>query len=225
MLVVMFISGFLWVFLGNTNTTEPTPTPTIIPDGVTLIANGTSCSGTGNPKVFFFTDPYCPACEATEPSIDRFVNNFSGVANISYRIVLTHSSSMIKTYGEENVTIAHKYFLCVQDQGLNKLQSFKTLFYDNLKDDGNDYIPFNQTQLDGFADQVGVNKNELQSCLTTAEPRISADIQDAMKYGGGTYGTPTMVLDCQYLTHSVNADIAFCHFYPNTQPCYITTIA
>ncbi|MFH0974046.1 MAG: thioredoxin domain-containing protein [Candidatus Micrarchaeota archaeon] len=207
---------------GGTGGTGGTPTASPesgLPTEVTRIANGVSCSGSGKPKVFFFTDPYCPACASSEQYVNAFVDEFAGAANITYEIVVTHSGSLIQDYGEDNVTLAHKYFLCVQDQGLDKIQAFKTEFYKNLKDDGSDYIPFTAAQLAGFAQKAGADASKIASCLAGAKARVDADVQDALRYGGGTYSTPTMVLDCTYTGHAGYAASAFCYAFPDTAPC------
>ncbi|MEM0475639.1 MAG: thioredoxin domain-containing protein [Candidatus Norongarragalinales archaeon] len=204
---------------GSSGGVNATPTSGL-PKGISRIASGTSCAASsGKPKVFFFTDPYCPACAATERYVNAFVDEFSNFTDIAYRTVVTHSGGMIRKYGEDNVTLAHKYFVCVQEQGLGKIQKFKELFYSNLKDDGTDYIPFNATQLAYFAEQAGADSAKIASCLAGAKAKMEKDVQDALRFGGGTYSTPTMVLDCLYTGHSGYASNAVCFAYPNLAPC------
>ncbi len=203
---------------GTGGAANASPTPSL-PTGVTPIPNAASCSGAGKPKVFFFTDPYCPACAASEQYVNDFVDKFSGAADIAFRAVVTHSGGLERKYGEDNVTIAHKYFLCVQDQGLDKIQAFKALFYANLKDDGTDYILFTTAQLADFAKQAGADASKITSCLPGAKARVDADIQEALTYGGGTYSTPTVVIDCSYTGHSGYAPNIFCYAFPNAAPC------
>jgi predicted DsbA family dithiol-disulfide isomerase len=192
-----------------------------LPKGVSKIAGEASCAVGGKPKVFLFTDPYCPACASSEQYVNDFVNSFKTAVDITYRTVVTHSGGLIQKYGDANVTIAHEYFLCVQEQGLDKIQAFKQEFYENLKvrDATQDYVPFTQAQLAGFAETAGADAAKITSCLAGAKARVDADVQDALRFGGGTYSTPTMVLDCLYTGHSGYAANAVCYAYPSLTQC------
>jgi protein-disulfide isomerase len=205
---------------GVTPSTAPGASPTpALPKGISMIEGGASCATGGKPQVLFFTDPYCPACAATEQYVNAFVDKFASVANVTYKTVITHSGGLIQKYGEDNITIAHEYFLCVQDQGLDKIQKFKELFYAGLKNDGSDYIPFTEAQLVDLAREAGADGSKIASCLLGAKARVDADVQEALTYGGGTYSTPTMVLDCLYTGHAGYAQNAVCFAYPNLAPC------
>lgn len=190
-----------------------------LPKGVSLIAGKTGCSQGGKPKVFFFTDPYCPACAASEPKISAFIEKFGAVTDVSYKIVVTHSGALIRdpNYGEDRVMLAHYYFACAQEQ--NKLNAFKKLFYENLNIGQNDYIPFTKTELDSFAREAGINTSQLASCVSGAKSKINADTQSALEYGRGTYSTPTTVVDCRFLGHAAYAEDALCYAFPETKGC------
>lgn len=194
--------------------------PTVsLPKGLSLIEGGSSCSAGGKPKVEFFHDVYCPACIASEPAVNDFVDKFKGVSSISYRLVLTHSEALIRKYGADKVTLAHKYMLAAQDQGIDKVQAFKKAFAEQLKDDGQDYVPFTEEQLKALAKTAGMDQAKVDAYLPKAQAQMDKDREVALTYGGGTYSTPMMTVDCKYTGHSAYTKSAVCYAFPNTQGC------
>ncbi len=209
---------------GGTGGASGTPTPTAspasgLPTGVTQIPNGASCSGAGNPKVIFFTDPYCPYCVNYESDVNSFIDKFKDVADITIKPVPTHSDSLAKKYPAGNVTLALDYFECMQEQGLDKIQAFKVEFYKNLKNDGTDFVPFTPEQLANMTKKIGADSGKMNSCLAGASDKIRANQVLASGYGNGSYFTPMMVLDCRFTGPSPNAKELFCYAYPDAAPC------
>ncbi|MDP2717905.1 MAG: hypothetical protein Q8P02_04130, partial [Candidatus Micrarchaeota archaeon] len=104
---VLLIIGVVYVavFLpGQTQTPSPQPsaqpstssistagndTPAgLLPESA-LLTNQPSCATENTTPVLLFHDPYCPACIANEPVVNRFYTNFAQKTDVQYRFVAT----------------------------------------------------------------------------------------------------------------------------------------
>ncbi len=197
--------------MASLQTGNATPTPSsgnfTLPKSAELTGNA-SCSTGGKTQVLLFTDPYCPACVASDPQVNAFYQKYQGTADIQYRIVSTHSRSLSPIYGIDTVYQAHDYFICAQEQG--KILEFKKCFYGNLTLQNGDYIPENKTHLQGCAQSVGLNQATLDTCLPGARAKVDAAIVQAAAFGGGQFFTPMAVVDCQVRVNSALVQQTYC---------------
>ncbi len=178
-----------------------------IPKDAELTSKASCKNGNATP-VLLFTDPYCPACAQAEPQVNAFYNQYAPKTDVQYRMVVTHSATLAKTYGNDAVYRAHDYWVCAQEQG--KIQAFKDCFYQTVRVRDGDFVPLNATQLDACAATSGLDEARLNACLPGARASIQAAITEAADYGGGSYYTPMAVVGCQYRVLSGKVEPTYC---------------
>ncbi len=199
------------------NNTQTQPSGPTLPDKWEDISGGTSCSAAGKPKVYIFLDPYCPACVQTSQYTNAFYRKFSSAVDISFKIVPTHSGSLIQTYGADAVLLAHKYYACADKQG--KLVNYEEEFNANLKIVNGDYQPYNATQLAAMATKAGLDTAQLNGCISSADTILGSDTSLASQFGNGGYYTPMSTIDCKYVGPAYTSEAALCKIFPNTAGC------
>ncbi|MBI5225917.1 hypothetical protein HY994_01610 [Candidatus Micrarchaeota archaeon] len=224
---LIVVIGLAYVVLAQAPAGKPTPTPSataIVPFGnatPTVAASGNfslpksavltgnaSCSNGSKMQVLLFTDPYCPACIASDPQVNSFYQKYQNKADVRYRFVSTHSRTISPVYGIDTVYRAFDYFVCAQEQG--KIQEFKKCFYGNLTLQNGDYIPETKEQLQGCAKAVELEQTSLDACLLGARTKVDAAIVQAASFGGGTFFTPMAVVDCQVRVNSALVQQTYC---------------
>ena len=167
-----------------------------------------SCSVKGKLQVLLFHDPYCPACVANDGKIKSFYDTYKDVADIRYKIVVTHSRQMAQLFGNDKVYKAHDYHVCAEEQG--KTTAFKDCFYSGLKTDGSEFIPVTEAELRSCALSAKMDEDKLDTCLKGARQTVDKTLVEAASFGGGTFFTPMAVLDCKVFVNSALVEEAFC---------------
>lgn len=185
----------------------PTVPSANVPKDAELTGKARCQSGNKTP-VLLFTDPYCPACAQADPQVNAFYDKYAPKTDVKYRMVVTHSASLAKTYGNDAVYRTHDYWVCAQEQG--RIQAFKDCFYQTVQVRDGDFVPMNATSLDACAATSGLNKAQLETCKPGARANVQAAIAEAADFGGGSYYTPMAVVGCQYRVKSVLAEQTYC---------------
>ncbi len=173
-----------------------------------LLTSQPSCATENTTPVLLFHDPYCPACIANEPIVNRFYERFSKSEDVAYRFVATHSRTLAQRYGINQTFITHDYHVCAQEQ--NKIQEFKECFYTQLKVQDGDYILQTKAELQSCAQKIGMNVDKLDACLLGARATVDASLKEAADFGGGTFFTPMAVVACQYRVNSALVRDTYC---------------
>jgi protein-disulfide isomerase len=143
-------------------------------------------------KIVEFSDFQCPYCEKffteTEPSlVETYIS--TGKVYFTYRSTGNWVSRNIgggKTESEDAAKAAY----CAGDQ--NKYWEMHDVLFGNVL--GEDAGSFTERRLSAFADQIGLDTNQFNDCITSNkyQSQSDQDLKDAI--AAGVQGTPSFVV-------------------------------
>jgi hypothetical protein len=186
------------------------------PAGIQNIAGKLSCSENGKLKVIEFANPYCPNCVLSERASELVRRKFNNSIEYEYRVMLPTTNNMIEGYGYANVSLASKYYICMQKQNL--LDPFRKCAMEKYsKQEG---IPLSKLDLDSCAVYSNVNQTELPICVAGADKLLDLDSKLGQTYLGSYAQLPTFAVDCKLKMSNANlVRYAICFNYPQTEGC------
>lgn len=167
-------------------------------------------------QIMLFEDPYSPVSISNFPILKALTDDFVKDGNavvFEYEYLPTqHSNILYENFGKDRTELLAKYYLCAQEQG--KLIEFADAAMDKYCDKNNDGnandvemgacsianplfdVPFDQEKLDEFAEAVGLNSADLNSCLVNIDLEFSKHMADAIEFNIPEISYT--VVDCKY---------------------------
>jgi protein-disulfide isomerase len=163
----------------------------------------------GNPKaktsIVEFSDFECPFCSRVHPVIKKIVDESDGQINWEFRHLPLPS--------HKNAQIAAEASECVARLADNEaFWNYSQKLFDNQTN-------INQTNLENFALEFGVSKNDLTNCMSSSEIKnqVSRDADIARKLGGT--GTPfSMIVREDGTTQPVSGALPHNQWMPLLKP-------
>jgi protein-disulfide isomerase len=175
--------------------------------GVILIPGKFACSTNSSVNVFWFMDPYAPGSVYSLEYIPKLESEFGKNVNITVKILYgEYTDLMGSRYGITNAQYLGKYILCASQQ-----KNF-TNFIINLNAIYSNNYMSNQT-LYSIAKFSDLNMSMLNSCIQNSTTLINRQALLAEYFNITT--TPSVVVNCNYLTIPQTAYEGVCFTNPN----------
>ncbi len=142
-------------------------------------------------KIEVFSDFKCTACAAFSQSIEpQLINDL--VANGTAYYVFRHYPFLDDRSAIKDSDLAAEASFCAAEQ--NRFFDYKKMLYANM----NSIVgEFSERRLIAFAESLGLNMNEFESCMdnNSYKPVVDADIASANQYN--VTGTPSLFVNGQ----------------------------
>ncbi|MEM3781351.1 MAG: hypothetical protein QXT43_00110 [Candidatus Micrarchaeaceae archaeon] len=212
-----FVLGFL---VNDTNISKIVPfiqtvTPSPISNnsvayqGVVKLYNKYQCSTQRPLQLYWFIDPYEPGAIRSLLNASELESQFNGNISIGIKILNTQATQNIaKDYGIANAQLLGKFIFCASNQSdfsgfVNYLNSEYTGSFMGLG------------ELSNIANESGLNYSSLIECVNNSQTTLNDQALLAQYYN--ITQTPSVVVNCEYLTIPETARNAIC--YANSTIC------